>query len=131
MADLTLNEKFQKLTGINVIDIEEFISNAENPTEAFKKLQYWIPRGKYTDASLIHEGDDLKTNEKVKIFAEVMTEVANKCGISSSESDIENIDLNSNSVTDSEDKAAQSGLSEAYAILNGYDSEDDDDTSSN
>ena len=130
MADLTLTEKFQKLTGINVIDVEEYIANAEDPKEAFKKLQYWIPRGKYTDSSILHEGEDITANDKVNIFAEVFTEIASACGISSGEGEI--IDLNEDSNIDSEDKAAQSGLSEAYAILTGYDSEDDmDNTSSN
>ena len=120
---MTLQEKFQKLTGINVIDIEEYINNAEDKNEAFARLQKLIPQGRYTDHTLIRDTESIAT--KTQLFAEVFSEIAEKCGI-----DAENVDLNENQVKDSEDKIAEAALSEATAILSGYDSEDDNDDSS-
>lgn len=129
MADLTLNEKFQKLTGINAIDIEEYINNAEDKKAAFAKLQWLIPHGQYTDADLIHDDQKESLLEKVNLFAEVLTEVAEKTNVPTGENP--EVDLNENDKEDTEDKIAKAGLSEAYAIINGYDSEDEEDNSSN
>ena len=128
MADLSLNEKFQKLTGIDVIDVEEYIENAEDKKAAFNELQWRVPRGKYTDINISAGKENI--NEKVKLFADVMTGLASECGVSSDKSDIENIDLNSDNTVDTEDKTAQSGMSEAYAIIDEYNSEDDSEGSS-
>lgn len=131
-----LNENFQKLTGINVLDIEKILQEANESSDAnakkaaFSKLQWLVPQGQYTDTYWLEKygisEEDMP--EKMKLYGEVLKELASTFGVENSE----DLDINDNGTsTDTEDKQVQQSLSEAYAIV-GYDSEDDsDDTSSN
>lgn len=103
-----LNDNFQKLTGINGFDVEDYIENASDKTKAYNDIQWRVAKGLIREQKLLRGAD----NETIKLYAEVMTNVAELCGI-----DVDNIDLNGNQQVDPEDKKAQETLSEAYAIL--------------
>lgn len=122
-----LNEKFQKLTGINGFDIEKFIKDSDDKVKAYNRLQWMVPKGLCRDKSLFHEEkEESQAHKNLILYAEVMTGLAEACGVSA-----DNLDINQNESTDdASDKRAQEILSEAYAILDGYDSEDDDNNNS-
>lgn len=124
-----LNENFQKLTGINGFDVEKYIEEAENKTKAYNDLQWKISKGLIRDHNLYRNDDESVSMQKLKLYANVMIDIAKECNVSSDKNDVDNIDINSNeSTNDAADKKAQEILSEAYAILeDGYDSEDEDD----
>lgn len=135
MSELTLNEKFKKVTGINIFDVEAYIQNAiesgKDMMKTYREIQWKIPEGMIRDPKLLrNNSNDSLEVKKAKLYAELITDLAKACGVSSSKDDVENIDINgNNSTTDREDKMAQETISEAYAILD-YDDEDEDEGSS-
>ena len=117
-----LNVKFHKLTGINNFDIDAYIAEADDKVKAYNELQWKIAKGAMRKTELLRG----QKSETIKLYGEVMTGLAEACGIN----DVNALDINSNnSSVDSEDKKAQDILSEAYAILD-YDAEEDGDGSS-
>lgn len=132
---MTLTQKYEKLTGIHFKAenaIEDYVDSFadDEKVKAYNNLQWKIAKGKMRDPELIakignESVTDIASKERAILYAEVMTELAELCGVTSS-----SIDINGNNIVDPEDEKAMNILSEAEVIL-GYDDEDDEDDSSN
>lgn len=105
-----LNQKFQRLTGINGFDVDKYIESTEDKQKAYNEIQWKIAKGLVREQKLLRGAD----SETIKLYAEVMSNIAEACNV-----DVDNIDINSNGTIDPEDTKAKEALSEAYAILSG------------
>ena len=126
MSELTLNQKFQLLTGINVIDVEKYISEAEDKGKAFNEIQWKISKGAINEPGLIKDKKS-QGAERVKLYAEVMKGLAELAG---NDYDIDNSGVVCDTQTE---ENIQDAMSNVDVILDGgygYDSEDDSNNSS-
>lgn len=124
MSELTLNQKFQKLTGINCLDVEKYISEAEDKGKAFNEIQWKIAKGAMREPELIRDKKSYGA-ERLNLYAEVMKGLADLAG---NDYDIDNSGTTGDTPTETK---IQDTMSNVDVILDGGYGYDDEDDSSN
>ena len=124
MSELTLNQKFQKLTGINCLDVEKYISEAEDKGKAFNEIQWKIAKGAMREPELIRDKKSYGA-ERLNLYAEVMKGLADLAG---NDYDIDNSGTTGDTTTETK---IQDTMSNVDVILDGGYGYDDEDESGN
>lgn len=124
MSELTLNQKFQKLTGINCLDVEKYISEAEDKGKAFNEIQWKIAKGAMREPELIRDKKSYGA-ERLNLYAEVMKGLADLAG---NDYDIDNSGTTGDTPTEAK---IQDTMSNVDVILDGGYGYDDEDESGN